>query len=79
MKQISEPELDETNVQENERTVRFLNNQIFGLRVLIVEDNIIHYTLLLDHLTDKIGIFERNITSAFDGIQALNTITQNLE
>jgi CheY-like chemotaxis protein len=41
-----------------------------GLRVLVIEDNIIHITLLTEQLTVRMGIPESNITCAFDGNEA---------
>jgi hypothetical protein len=48
------------------------------LRVLVVEDNIIHITLLVEQLTVKMGIPESKITCAFDCQEALAKISENL-
>jgi CheY-like chemotaxis protein len=47
--------------------------------VLVIEDNIIHITLLTEQLEVEMGIPAQNITCAFDGIEALNEIEKNLK
>jgi CheY-like chemotaxis protein len=48
------------------------------LRVLVVEDNIIHITLLVEQLTVGMGIPDSKITCAHDGDEAIEEIKRNL-
>jgi CheY-like chemotaxis protein len=49
------------------------------LRLLVVEDNILHTTLLQEQLTVRMGIPESNITYAFEGEQAIREIDSNMQ
>jgi CheY-like chemotaxis protein len=44
------------------------------LRVLVVEDNIIHKTLLIEQLTKGMGIPESQITCSYDGEEAISEL-----
>jgi CheY-like chemotaxis protein len=47
-------------------------------RVLVIEDHIIHMTFLKEQLIEQMGILEHNITSAFDGLDAIKEIEFNI-
>jgi CheY-like chemotaxis protein len=49
------------------------------LNVLVIEDNILHITLLLENLTIDLGIPEFNITCAHDGLEAIEAIECNVQ
>ena len=44
------------------------------IKVLVVEDNIIHITLLIEQLTVSMGIPKSNITCAYNGDEAIKEI-----
>jgi CheY-like chemotaxis protein len=46
--------------------------------VLVVEDNIIHMTLIKQQLTDM-GIQMKHITCAFDGDEAVKEVEENVK
>jgi CheY-like chemotaxis protein len=47
-------------------------------RILVIEDNIIHITLLTEQLTVKMGVLESNITCVFDGLEAITAMHKNI-
>jgi CheY-like chemotaxis protein len=51
---------------------------IAEIKVLVVEDNIIHMTLLIQQLTEGLSIPDLNITRATDGQDALKEIELNI-
>jgi hypothetical protein len=51
---------------------------LMNLRVLVIEDHIIHRTLLVEQLTVQMGIPESNITCCFDGLDAIKEIEANI-
>jgi CheY-like chemotaxis protein len=51
---------------------------IAEIKVLVVEDNIIHMTLLIQQLTEGLNIPDLNITRATDGQDALKEIELNI-
>jgi CheY-like chemotaxis protein len=48
------------------------------LRVLLVEDNILHMTLVKEQLIVSMGILHANISCAFDGEDAIKMIEYNI-
>jgi CheY-like chemotaxis protein len=44
----------------------------------VIEDNIIHITLLTEQLTTKMGVLESKITCVFDGHEAIAAIVNNM-
>jgi CheY-like chemotaxis protein len=48
------------------------------VRVLVIEDNIIHITLLMEQLTVGMEIPESNITCAYCGDEAIKELENNI-
>jgi CheY-like chemotaxis protein len=49
------------------------------LRVLVIEDNILHVTLIIEQLTKEMGIPESKITCSYDGIEAIDELQKNVQ